>query len=55
MTAFLNIGFLCAGACPCVVLRHVDAVRPVGWLIRPYGRPIGRWRTGNKAPELPPG
>jgi len=55
MTAFLNIGFLCAHSCPRVVLRHVDPQHPVGWLIRPYGRPIGRWRTGSKTPEIPPG
>jgi hypothetical protein len=55
MTAFLNIDFLCASACPRVALRQVEATRPVGWLVRPYGRPIGRWRTGTKAPELPPG
>jgi hypothetical protein len=55
MTAFLNIGFLRARSCPRVVLRYVDASRPVGWPIRPYCRPIGRWRTGNKTTEIPPG
>jgi hypothetical protein len=54
MTAFLNIDFLCAHACRRVVLRLVGALPPVGWLITPCGRPIGRWRTGNKTTEIPP-
>jgi hypothetical protein len=35
--------------------RRVDTLCPVGWFIRPYGRPIRRWQSGNNAPDLPPG
>ena len=55
MTAFLNIGVPRAPACPRDALRRVDASRSIEWLIRPFGRPIRRWRSGNKAPEFPPG
>jgi hypothetical protein len=50
MAAFLSVDVHRAHAAPSLP-RHVDASRPTGWLIAP----IRRWRTGNKAPELPPG
>ena len=58
MTGFLTVDVLRASAAPTRLreaLRRVDASRPVGWPIRPCGRPIRHWRTSNKAPELPPG
>jgi hypothetical protein len=54
MTAFLTFGFLRAQAAPARLREaspRVDASRLAGWLIAP----IRHWRTGNKAPELPPG
>lgn len=54
MTAFLIFGFAQVPAAPAALraaLPPVDASRPTGWVITP----IRHWRTGNKAPELPPG
>jgi hypothetical protein len=54
MTAFLTFGFVRAHATPTRLReasRRGEASRPASWLITP----IRHWRSGSKAPELPPG
>jgi hypothetical protein len=55
MTAFLSFDVLRVPGVRRDVLRRSDAQHPVRWFVRCADRPVRRWRTGNKVPELPPG
>jgi hypothetical protein len=58
MTAFLTVDALRAHAAPVTMYEALRDERPAlvaWWLIAPDGQMVCRWRTTDRAPDVPPG